>query len=411
MRFFFGILFTLLLSATAAQNQKLGFYLTEGRRTTVIPFQQYNNLIIIPVTLNGVVPLNFIVDTGVRTALLLDRTVTDMLRLNYTRRFTISGPGGERLLSALVTNNVSLDVKPDLHGRGHSMLVLEKDYLELSKNIGFEVHGILGYELFSRFVVKIDYERRELVLTSPERFRKPRQFIPVPMRIEDTKPYISCIVTFPSGQAHELKLMVDTGASHSLLLDPKAGPEIEIPQKTISGNIGRALGGDLTGRTGRLKSFRAGPFQLNGLPASFPDANLYYDTLESTDVFRHGTIGGDVLHRFNLIFDYAGETLWVKKNSFYKMGFQFSLSGVLVQARGLKLDQFSVTDVRPGSPGWEAGLNAGDRLTRIYGTDAVSYKLNEIIEVLNAKPGRKVPLEIDRDGFRMRVVITLRDDL
>ncbi|MFM7193692.1 MAG: aspartyl protease family protein, partial [Bacteroidota bacterium] len=242
MRFFFGILFTLLLSATAAQNQKLGFYLTEGRRTTVIPFQQYNNLIIIPVTLNGVVPLNFIVDTGVRTALLLDRTVTDMLRLNYTRRFTISGPGGERLLSALVTNNVSLDVKPDLHGRGHSMLVLEKDYLELSKNIGFEVHGILGYELFSRFVVKIDYERRELVLTSPERFRKPRQFIPVPMRIEDTKPYISCIVTFPSGQAHELKLMVDTGASHCLFLDPESGPEVHVPAKTIRGSIGRGLG-------------------------------------------------------------------------------------------------------------------------------------------------------------------------
>lgn len=411
MKRFLGILLIFILTASAAQNQKLGFYLTEGRRTTVIPFQQYNNLIIIPVTLNGVVPLNFIVDTGVRTALLLDRTVTDMLRLNYTRRFTISGPGGERLLSALVTNNVSLDVKPDLHGRGHSMLVLEKDYLELSKNIGYEVHGILGYELFSRFVVKIDYERRELVLTSPDRFRKPRRFIPVPMTIEDTKPYINCMVTFPSGQVQALKLMVDTGASHALMLDPEAGPEIEIPQKTIRGNIGRALGGDLTGRTGRLRSWRTGPFQLNDLPASFPDANLYYDTLESTDVFRHGTIGGDVMHRFNLIFDYANETLWVKKNSFYKMAFPFSLSGVLVQARGLKLDQFSVTDVREGSPGGEAGLKAGDRITRIYGTDATTYKLSEIIELLNAKPGRKVPIEIDRDGFRMRVVITLRDDL
>lgn len=407
-----GIVLAFMLTAAAAQNQKLGFYLSEGRRATVIPFQLYNNLIIIPVTLNGAVPMNFIVDTGVRTTLLLDRTVTDMLRLNYTRRFTISGPGGERLLSALVTNNVSLDVKPDLHGRGHSMLVLEKDYLELTKNIGYEVHGILGYELFSRFVIRIDYERRELVLISPERFRKPRRrFIPMAMRIEDTKPYISCMVTFPSGQTQELKLMVDTGASHSLMLDPGAGPEIEVPEKIIRGNIGRALGGDLTGRTGRLRSIKAGPFQLNGLPASFPDANLYYDTLESTDVFRHGTIGGDLLHRFNLIFDYAGETLWMKKNSFYGMGFPFSLSGLLVQARGLKLDQFVVTDVREGSPGADAGMKAGDRITRIYGTDAGSYKLSEIIELLNSRAGRKIPLEIDRDGFRSRVVVTLRDDL
>ena len=411
MKRLIGILLLFMLTAAAAQTQKLGFHLTEGKKKTVIPFKFYNNLIIVPVTLNGVVPLNFIVDTGVRTALLLDRTVTDMLRMNYTRRFIISGPGGERLLSALVTNNVSMDIGPDLRGRGHSMLVLEKDYLELSRNIGFEVHGILGYELFSRFIVKIDYERRELILTLPERFRKPKNYIPLPIGIEDTKPYVEATVTFPSGNSTLLKLMVDTGASHALLLDPESGPEIEVPEKTIRGNIGRALGGDLTGRTGRLKRFQLGPYPLDNVPGNFPDANLYYDTLESTDAFRHGTIGGDILHRFRLVFDYANGTLWIKKNSFFRQSFPFSLSGLLVQARGLKLEQFVISNVREHSAGADAGLIAGDRITRIYNTAADAYKLSEIIELLNSKSGRKVPIEIDRDGFRMRVILKLRDDL
>ena len=233
----------------------------------------------------------------------------------------------------------------------------------------------------------------------------------MPIKIEDTKPYVDVAVTFPSGNSRLLKLMVDTGASHALLLDPEAGPEIEIPEKTIRGNIGRALGGDLNGRTGRLKRLLFGPYPLENLPGNFPDANLYYDTLESTDAFRHGTIGGDVLHRFRLIFDYANETLWVKRNGFYHMPFPFSLSGLLVQARGLKLEQFVITSVREQSAGADAGLKGGDRIIRIYNGPAESFKLSEIIEILNSKPGRKVPMEIDRDGFRMRVILKLRDDL
>jgi len=75
------------------------------------------------------------------------------LHLAYTKKYTIAGAGGENLVNAYITNNVTLDL-PGVHGRGHAMLVLETDYLELRNSLGSDVHGILGYELFSRFVVK-----------------------------------------------------------------------------------------------------------------------------------------------------------------------------------------------------------------------------------------------------------------
>jgi len=90
--------------------QNLGFSLPQGKRKIQIPFEVHNNLIVVPVVLNHALPLKFIVDTGVRTAILTQKTFTDILGLTYARKYSISGPGGERLVDAYVVNNVSLSL-------------------------------------------------------------------------------------------------------------------------------------------------------------------------------------------------------------------------------------------------------------------------------------------------------------
>ena len=152
-------------------GQHLGFTLTNGKKNVQIPIEIINNLVVIPVVLNGALPLKFILDTGVRTTILTQKTFTDILNLEYTRKYTISGPGGQNLVDAYVTNNVSIDL-PGVSGKGHAMLVLAQDYLELRNYLGTDVHGILGYELFSRFIIEIDYQKKLLTLMTPERFHK-----------------------------------------------------------------------------------------------------------------------------------------------------------------------------------------------------------------------------------------------
>src|ERR1041384_5933907 len=106
------------------QNQNLGFSLADGKKKVRIPIEIFNNLVVVPVVLNDALPLKFILDTGVRTTILTQKTFTDILNLTYARKYTISGPGGEKLIEAYVTNNVSLEL-PGVLGRGHAMLVLE----------------------------------------------------------------------------------------------------------------------------------------------------------------------------------------------------------------------------------------------------------------------------------------------
>src|SRR5690348_9293893 len=101
--------------------QTLGFSLPPGQKKVQMPIEIYNNLVVIPVVLNKTLPLKFILDTGVRTAILTQKTFTDILNLPYSRKYTISGPGGEKLVDAYVTNNVTLDL-PGIQGRGHAML-------------------------------------------------------------------------------------------------------------------------------------------------------------------------------------------------------------------------------------------------------------------------------------------------
>ena len=142
-----------------------------GRTRVEIPIEIHNNLVVVPLVLNDQLPLKFVLDTGVRTAILTQKSFSDILNLVYSRKYTITGPGGEKMVDAYVTNNVSLGL-PGVHGRGHALLVLDQDYLELRNYLGTDVHGILGYELFSRFIVKVDYERNLLTLYLPNVFKK-----------------------------------------------------------------------------------------------------------------------------------------------------------------------------------------------------------------------------------------------
>src|SRR5215212_7798064 len=111
----------ILFSTLNGFTQPLGFTIADGKSKVEIPIEIHNNLVVVPLVLNGALPLKFIVDTGVRTSILTQKSFTDILNLPYSRKYTISGPGGEKLVDAYITNNVTLEL-PGVIGRGHAML-------------------------------------------------------------------------------------------------------------------------------------------------------------------------------------------------------------------------------------------------------------------------------------------------
>ena len=390
--------------------QVLGFSLANGKKKVQIPIEVYNNLIVVPVVLNGALPLKFILDTGVRTAILTEKTFTDILNLSYSRKYSISGPGGEQIIDAYITNNVSLEL-PGVTGRGHALLVLGEDYLELRNYLGTDVHGILGYELFSRFIIEIDYDKKVLTLSVPSRFKKKRKYQSIPIKIEDTKPYVTTSVVLGDGTQLTAKLLVDSGASHGLMLEPTSDPRITVPDSTVSSVIGRGLGGEITGKVGRIGSLRLGTYEIENAIANFPDPNSYFDSLKLGATQRNGAIGGEVLSRFTVIFNFPKEEMYIKKNSSFKKKFHYNLSGLTIKAKGSRLNVFEVTEVRQKSVADHAGVLAGDLIVSINGVATATLELNTINGFFNNKPGKKINLVVDRKGQPLRLSFELADQI
>src|SRR5215467_2675043 len=101
-----GLLILFLMLSLQGFGQQLGFSLNNNATKVTIPIEIHNNLVVVPVVLNNQLPLKFIVDTGVRTAILTEKIYSDILHLAYSKKFTISGPGGDNIVNAYIANNV-----------------------------------------------------------------------------------------------------------------------------------------------------------------------------------------------------------------------------------------------------------------------------------------------------------------
>ncbi len=401
-----------LLIHMPSRAQILGFQIDEGNKKINIPFEIYNNLIVIPVVVNNRLPLRFILDTGVRTTILTEKTFSDLLNLQYNKKYTIAGIGETPLINAYVTNGVKLTL-PGVSGDGHAMLVLEEDYLELRNYLGTEVHGIMGYELFSRFIVGIDYDKRMLTITTPDQYKKRRRWLTIPITVEDTKPYVNGRISYIDAPEDTigLKLLIDTGASHGLILNEETDAAIRLPEKTIQTSLGRGLGGRLDGKLGRLQSFALGGACWENVIATFPNEGYLLDSLTGNTVFRNGSVGGDILSRFKIVFNFPLEEIYVKPGRQFKKDFTYNLSGITVKAIGSNLNQYEIVEVRENSVAEDAGILAGDRLIAINHVETEKMGLGKVISILNAKPNKKLLLEISRDGKRIRQSFVLENRL
>jgi len=386
------------VATTPGQAQTIGFDIIGGKNKISFPFESYNNLIVVPVILNHRMPLRFVLDTGVRTSILTDRTFSDILNISYARKIPLVGADGDREIVAYVANGISLKL-PGVVGQGQALLVLEEDYLQLKNYLGTEVHGILGYELFNRFIVEIDYESSILTLHEPYSYKPKRKRNVIHLEVQDTKPYIHTNFQLQDGTTINAKLMLDTGASHSLLLDLDSHPELKLPEKVVRANLGRGLGGDINGYIGRIESIEFGKYSFDNVISSWPDRGSFANILRRTG--RQGTLGGGLLSRFTVIIDYFNGYLYYRKNQNFNNQFEFDMSGIEITATGQKLNHFIINQLRKDSPATKVDIQLGDEIVAINGHLTKELTLGEVNSFFRSREGRKIRLELLRDDQKI----------
>jgi len=229
-RFFILILALILSFQPDTYSQQIGFKIPGDLRKIEIPFEMLNNLIVVNAKLSNSFPMKLIVDSGVATTILTEKVLCDLLKIPITSYISLPALGGEGYISVGIASNVSLSL-PGIYGAGLTFLVLEEDYLDLKDYLGANVQGIIGYDLIKHFVVKINYADKYISFIDPGFFKPPSRYTSIPIELENNKPYIITSVEINDSVSLQAKLMVDLGASHSLLFNLRSDSCITVPEK------------------------------------------------------------------------------------------------------------------------------------------------------------------------------------
>lgn len=393
------------------EKDQFGFYLAGNRTWTRIPFQLHSNLIIIPIRINNSDTLRFILDTGVSSTIVTDPAAVRRQKLNYTRKVKLSGAGEGSTLTASVAIDNQLSCG-NLRANHHNIVVLDDDVLKLSEYVGVPIHGIFGYDLFNSFVVTIDFQLREITLTRPSKFKYRKSMgEQYPIVIQDAKPYTDAMVLVEGEKTTPLRVILDTGAGHALLLDRTRNPErLPLPDRIIRAQLGRGLSGVINGSMGRLQKIRFGRFEMNNILASFPDSLAFGTKLVSINApQRVGNVGCELLRRFRVTFNYQDKYIVVKPvKRLMKETFEHDMSGVELKAKGAQYRTFYIGRIIEGSPADLAGLVEGDELLFINNTAVGELTISDIYKLLQRGEGKEVTMVVRRNGQMALAQFTLK---
>ena len=159
---------------------------------------------------------------------------------------------------------------------------------------------------------------------------------------------------------------------------------------------------------------------------------------------RNGSIGAQILKRFDLTIDYWNKKLRLSPNKNFNSLFEYDMSGVIITHTGFsyvkklrsgivpkaniqennepgilvyKSDseieftlepKYGIVEIRPNSPTEKTGLQIGDWLIDINGKKAYGFKLSEINSILSYREEKKIRFRIMRNGMEKVITFELR---
>ncbi|HEY1976756.1 MAG TPA: aspartyl protease family protein [Candidatus Baltobacteraceae bacterium] len=368
------------------------FSITGGAASTSVPIEIVDNHVYLNVMLDGKGPYRFIFDTGGSNV--IDPAVAKELGTAGAGSFQGTGAG-----SASETFSFA---KVDSLGVGDAVL-RDQVFAVLPVRQGFgvsagqNVDGLIGFEVLARFITTFDYANRKVVLTMPGA-PPPAGADVVPFVFGSTQPQFACTI---DGIA--TRCSVDTGARDSItLLAPfvAAHPQVVPPTRSAEGVNGFGVGGGARGMLGRLASLQIGTFTLDDVIADYSTQKEGF----FASPFLAANVGGNVWKRFTVTFDYGKQTMALEPNASLSTRDAYERAGLfLIQHDGKVI----VYDVRPNTPGAEAGIVKGDVITTLDGT---APTLAQLREAINGPAGTLLHLQIlGKDGTTKTITVTLRD--
>lgn len=429
------VLFFLVFGIVGTHLAQDGFRYEGKRNKMYIPFQFINNLVFIPINVNGF-PLTFLLDSGVEETILFGLEDNMGINLNNPDKIKIIGLGNQDSFDGIRSTDNVLQVE-EMVSLNHSLYIILGSEFNLSAHVGIPVNGIIGYSFFKNSLVEFDYIKKKLVIykdNQRNRTTLEKKYVKVPITIEMAKPYVKGAVLIDKKKIL-VKLLLDNGNSDAIWLFQNLSKDIVLPENYLVDYLGQGLSGDVVGKRARITDFFFSDFRFKNPIVSFPDS-IYIKNIKLIPN-RIGSLGGEILKRFTVVFDYPNEFIFLKKNKNFSIPFTYNTSGIEVQQIGMQLvnekvkvynraffDEkmnsdfeksksnykyelklkpvFEISNIRNNSPAMLSGLLVGDIIISINDNATSQLSIDAINSLLREEKEKWIEIEIARNGQKLK---------
>lgn len=366
---------------------------TDGSRSATLPIEFHNNHLFIDAKIDGQ-PVKLLVDTG--GANILTPAAAKRLGLAPEGKLAARGVGGSVDMGFANAKSLAMGAievaKPVFY-------VL--DLGALPDVEGFDFDGLVGYEVFHRFGVTIDYDALKLTLAEPDAFTPPANATAVPFELDDNIPLVSGSI-----DGVPARISVDTGSRSSLTTHAPFNRDQKLVEKydaKFEAVTGWGVGGPLKSSPVRFKEVKIGDVTVASVVG-----DLFTGTKGSfADSRTDANVGGELLARFTVAFDYEKRRMYLAPGKGYAEPDRYDRLGAWLMRDG---DRIRIAALTPTGAAEAAGLAVDDRIVAIDGEEVGRRTLAEWRRHLReTAAGTKVSLAIERAGEPRTVGVVLKE--
>jgi hypothetical protein len=294
-----------------------GFYkiLSEIKNPIKIPFKMHYGKPLMELEINDR-KATLMIDNGILwdQVWLFGSPLVEELQLKPIKESLIGGAGKSDPTQAYTSSNLTLKFQ--------NIVFYEQPALVSSPAAGFAkmfpgADGQLCNTFFKHFIVEFDFIQNEIILHHPEKFQRKFNGSILDMQANESGTYsIPFTFTMLNGKTYTDRVDIDLGGIYPLKIALNNEHNIQLPSNAKE-TFSRSAQGEASEYSAKIQSMTIGKYKFDNPTAIFGDektSRIHPNNL--------GVIGLPLFMKFNIIFNYFNNKLYIEPNKNFETSFE-----------------------------------------------------------------------------------------